>query len=291
MLDGIAKNTAITPDEDHEDIWPVIYKRAYKNMISDATKLLKNKFFVNTKLVTRETSQYTTTTNSNSGLAGLTIEFSLPKYAKFHIISIGVNSNSAYSSAGIFKIYEDDSSGELLETVSTSISAGKNTVNVDSDFEVDKLFISYNASTYSFKETENKYFANTTYAEYGPVVCSECFYADPDFSASVVQVNGGGLNVKFMIYCSMEKYVCENIKLFEDALLYKIGEEITVERRLGERLNKYTTLSQERFDELSAFYKTQYQTNLNNVIDTGNIQEDIFCFHCRNAVRTESMIP
>lgn len=287
MLDGVARSVS----EDADDIWATIYKRAKRNLVSDVSKQILNKFHANLKLVTRETSAFKADNNSSTGLSGLTIEFKLPKYAKLHILSINVFSAAAYSSAGIFKIYETDESGELLDTITTAIAIGRNVINVDTDYEVDKIFISYDPAVYTFRETENKYFESHNYLAFDNVVCNECFYGDTDFTASVVHVNGGGINVKFLIYCSLEKYVCENLKLFEDALLYKIGHEITVERRLGERLNKWAVMTQERWAELEAFYKAQYETNLMNVIDGCNIPEDDICFACRNTVRTETILP
>jgi hypothetical protein len=291
MLDGIARNIQSTPDDDHDDIWQTIYKRARRNLVNDVSKQIQAKFHTNLKLVTRETSEYKATPNSATSRAGVTIEYDLPKYARVHIISIGVFSETSYSSGGVFRIYDTDENGELLATITAAITSGRNTINVDQDFEADKLFISYDPTSYMFRETENKYFADHLYTSYGPVICDEQFYGDPDFSSLAVQINGGGLNVKFLIYCSMEKYVCENIKFFEDAFLYKIGHEITVERRLGERLNEFTVMSQERWTELEAFYKAQYETNLMNVINGSNIPEDEFCFACRNTVRTDTILP
>lgn len=190
----------------------------------------------------------------------------------------------------MIKIYDTDEDGELLQTVTSAITAGRNTLNVDSEYEVDKVFISYTPATYSFKKTENKYYANT-YTYFDKVVCDQCFYGDPDFRGSVVQVNNGGLNVKYVVYCSMEKFVCENLILFKDALLYKIGHEITVERRLGERLNQYTIMAKERWDELEAFYKAQYEQNVMNAVRSQNIYEDDLCFACKKTVYTESLLP
>lgn len=292
MLDGLAKGITGTPDEDRDDIWPVIYKRAYRNLISDAQKLLQSKFHSNLKLTTRETSEFQDDANSGSGLAGLTIEFSLPKYARVHIISIGVFSETSYAAANAFRIYDTDESGELLATINTALSSGRNTVNVDRDFDADKLFISYNTADYLFRKTENKFFNDINYlGEFGSVVCDQCFYGDPEFTASIVQINNGGVNVKFLIYCSFEKYVCENIKLFEDALLYKIGHEITRERRYGERLNQYTEMTVDRWAELEKIYLGEYEVKLMNTIDGTNIPEDDMCFACRNTVRTDTLLP
>lgn len=290
MLDGIARNIDITPDEDADDIWTTIYKRAKNNLISDVSKNIQDRFFMDLKLISRETSEFKADNNTGSSLAGVTLEFNLPKYAKLHILSIGVYSASAYQSAGIFRIHDTDENGELLDTITTAISAGRNTINVDDEYEVDKIFIAYDPATYSFRQTQNKYYANT-YNHFDTVICDQCFYGDPDFRGSVVQVNGGGLNIKYVVYCSMEKFVCENLILFKDALLYKIGHEITVERRLGERLNEYTVMTKERWDELESFYKAQYEQNVMNAVRSQNIYEDDVCFACKNTVYTDTLLP
>lgn len=287
LLDGIARL-----GDEGEDIYTTIYGRAQRNLISDVSKNIQDRFFMDLKLISRETSVFRISEayNTGSSLAGVTLEFNLPKYAKLHIISIGVYSESAYSSAGAFKIYDTDENGELLDTISTAISAGRNTVNVDKEYEVDKVFIAYDPATYSFKQTENKYYANS-YNYFDTVMCDQCFYGDPDFRGSVAQINNGGLNVKYLVYCSMEKFVCENIILFKDALLYKIGHEITVERRLGERLNEYTVMTKERWDELEAFYKAQYEQNVMNAVRSQNIHEDDICFACKNTVYVDTLLP
>lgn len=286
MLDSIARSTS----EDYEDIWETIYKRARKNLVSDVSKNLADKFFVDLKIISRETSAFKPDTNSASSLAGVTLEFKLPKYAKLHIISVQVNSLQAYTTPGlILNFYEDDENGELLDTISEDVAAGKNIINVDTDYEVDKLFIAYDPTVYSLKQTENKFYA-TPYNYFDEAFCDFCFNSD-DWRGSVTQIQGGGLNVKYIVYCSAEKFVCENIKLFDQALLYKIGHEITVERRLGERLSRFTIMTKERWDELEGFYKAQYQQDLMNTINQSNIPEDQVCFACKNTVRVESFLP
>lgn len=287
MIDALARDES----GDYEDIWPTIYKRAYRNLVSDTSKNLATKFFVDLKLISRETSSFKVDTNANQGYAGVSLEFKMPRYAKLHVISVGVNSLQDYGTPGFeLKFFENDQDGEELYSLTGSIETGKNTINVDWDFEVDsKLFIAYDASTYSLKQTENRRYA-TPYDIFDEVICDFCFYSD-DYRGSVVQINGGGLNVKYLVYCSAEKFVCENIKLFEQALLYKIGHEITVERRLGERLNRFTIMTKERWDELEGFYKAQYEQDLMNVISQANIPEDQVCYQCKNTVMVESYLP
>jgi hypothetical protein len=285
LLTGIARETT----DDHDDIWPVIYRRSTRNLVQDVSKNLQDKFFVDFKLLARETSKYTDTYNSGSSLAGVTLEFILPKYARLHIISVDAFSQGAVASGDVFKVYDTDEDGELLYTHTAAVASGRNSFKVDEDFEVDKVFIAYNPATYSFKQTENKYYASG-YNHFDAVVCDFCLY-DSQYRGAVVQVNYGGLNVKYLVYCSVEKFVCENIKLFEDSLWYKIGQEITVERRFGERLNQFTIMTQERNEELMNFYKAQYEMNLMNAIKSHNIIEDPYCFSCKNTVTTDYQLP
>jgi hypothetical protein len=285
LLDGIARSTS----DDHDDIWTTIYKRARRNLVSDVSKNLQSKFNVDYKLVNRETSKFTDNANSNSGLAGVTMEFTLSRYSKVHVTSIEVFSNASYSSNPIFKIYDTDENGELLDTITTAITPGRNVINIDTDYEADKVFISYNPAIYTFRQSENRFYA-TPYNYFDNVTCDFCFYGD-EYRGVVVQVNGGGINAKYIVYCSSEKFVCENLKLFEDAFLYKIGYEITVERRLGNRLNEYTILTQERWEELEKFYKAQYEQDLMNSIKSQNISEDQVCYECKRIVDVETRIP
>jgi len=284
MIADIARST----DEDEDDIFPVLYRRAYKGLISDATKLLQKKFFVDSKLVSRETSKYLEDWNSNSGLAGVSLEYTLPRYAKQHVIKLEVFSATSYISQAIFYVYEDDEDGELLDTITTAITAGRNTINIDTDYEVDKIFIAYNPALFTLRQTENRSY-RTPYNSFSSVICDFCYFED--YSATIQQINGGGVNAHFMVYCSSEKFVCENIKLFEDALLFRIGYEITVERRLGERLNRFTILSQERWQELETFYRNQYQQDLDNSINSTNIPEDQVCYSCKSSVYVQTQIP
>jgi hypothetical protein len=257
-------------------------------MISDVYKNIQDKFLVNTTLVNRETSEFKEDANSNSGLAGIKISFSLPRYARTHIISLSVFSNAVYASQAIFTIYDTDEDGEVLGTVTAAIAVGRNTINIDTDYKTDSIFVAYNPAIFTFRQTENKFF-RTGYYDFSATICDMCLW--DDYHGYFEQVNGGGINLLYNVYCSIEKFVCENINLFADSLLYKIGHEITVERRLGERLNKFTVMIQERWDELETFYKTQYETNLMSVLKSKNISEDVICFSCNQPVSQTYKIP
>lgn len=282
MIEGLAKGT-----KTESDTWEVLYKRACDSLVADVGRHLNGKFLVDLKLVTRETSQFKDTLNLSGGLAGVQITFQLPKYARIHIISIDVFSEGEYTSPDVpFYVYDTDEDGELLLETTGEVIEGRNTVFIDRDFEASTLFIAYD-SDFSFRGTENKKYS-TPYLFWG---CDECRFDCGGYEGKVTQVNGGGLNVKYNVHCSVEKFVCENINLFAQTLLWKIGQVISEERRFGERLNRFTTMTLERWEELIGFYTDKYKTDLAEVIKAMRITEDVYCFPCRMSVSSRSQTP
>lgn len=276
------------PGETDDESWERVYRNAWTNMVSDVEAFLQQKFFVNSKLVSRQTSEIKQSVNANSGLAGISIQFSLPRYASIHILSAKLFSEQDYlSPAPVISIYEEDETGDLLSESSQSVSEGKNEFFIDQDFEANKLFIAYDASSFQFRTTENKFF-NTGYPVWNKFECVfPCFGGE----ASVKQINGGGLNVIFDVFCSAEKFVCENLNLFKKVFWWKIGEEMAVERRIGNRLNEATTMTDERKTELATFYSTQYNQALNNALKAQNLYEDPYCFQCKGSISTKVNLP
>lgn len=271
-----------------DEFWEMIYKKAWDNFISDLTHQLQNKFYVDSKLVSRETSQVKVDLNTTIGLAGVTIEFNLPRYARLHVVSVDVWSADDYNSPeALIQVYEDDASGELLSEHSQEITEGRNTIFIDQDYEVDKIFVAYDPETYSFKQTENKRY-DTPYISWS---CDECAFECGGYAGKIVQINGGGLNVKYNVYCSAEKFACENINLFKQAFFFRIGLEIIYERRFGNRLNKFMTMTLERQEELMEFYETKFNENLERSVRSQNMREDPYCFTCKEIVSKRSSIP
>jgi hypothetical protein len=287
MIDCLAREITGTAD----DIWPILYKRACDNMVSDISMNLQDKFNVDLKLVSRETSQYKATENQAAGIAGVKMEFTLPKYARIHVLYLEVFSLLDYGSPGItFRIYDTDENGEKLFEKTESVSIGRSKIFIDQDFQVDKLFVSYSTAQADLRATENKFY-RTGLINYDEIICDICLAGYDGYTGTVTQINGGGINAFYNIRCSINKYVGENLNLFRQVLLWKIGEEITWERRLGERLTRFTTFTIERAQELSEFYGTQYNENLKNVIRSQNMDEDPICFTCKNTSYVATQLP
>lgn len=290
-LPGITINQlhSLTKDEqdDYFAFLATVYKNAQINLKIDVQRKLKNSFHFNQKLVSRETSDYLATYNSESGLAGIKIDFNLPKYAKIQILTIEVKSQIAQASPETeFFIYKEDEDGELLATVSSELTAGRNVIKVNQDFYEDELFIAYNPSLISLAKTENKYFRGAN--QISEFRCTfPCFGSE----GSIEQVNLGGLNVTFVVICDIQKFILENLPIFLDALWYRIGVELVKEAIVSDRVNRFTVITPDRATELMTLYNEEYKAALDCAIDIVNISEDPVCFSCKRTIGKVTSLP
>jgi hypothetical protein len=279
MIDGLRKS-----GNDTDVTWAILYKRGWDNLVSDVSRELQDKFYVDTKLVARETSGFLADYNS-SGDCGVKLTFSLSKYSKIHVINIGLWSESSHTNA-VTRFYDTNADGELLLELEEDLVEGRNTLNVDTDFEVNTLYVVINSTDYPVRKTENRFYHGVNF--HNSIFCDWQWAGGV---GSVEQVNNGGLNLKYVVDCSIDKFVCENINLFKYAFLYRLGLEICAERRLTENLNQYTTMTVERAAELQEFFKAEYDQRLMNSIKSQNIKEDYICFNCKNVVSTRTSLP
>lgn len=278
-IDGLRKS-----GDDTDATWNKIYDQAWGNLVSDISAKLQDKFFVDTKLISRETSGFLADYNSSSS-AGVKLTFSLTRYSRIHIISVDVYSQSAQVDVPI-RLYDTDTNGELLLTVTEDLVAGLNTINVDTDFETNVIMVVIDSATYPVKQTENKYYSG--FSIYSPVICEYQYMGGFN---NVEQINSGGLNIKYTVTCSIEKFVCENINIFKKAFHWGLGVAVCEWRRYGENLNRFTTMTADRFEELGGFFGDKYEKELNNAIKSQNVRDDHVCFNCKNIVTTQTSIP
>ena len=285
QLDGLTKDE----QDDFEGLFDNIYTNAQINLKIDVQKKLAQRFHIDKKLVSRETSDYLTELNTSASLAGVKISVTLPKYARIQILTIGVKTSQAYDSPEpSFYVYKEDSDGELLSTITSPLTEGRNTIKVYEEFEEDEIFIGYDPTLFDFYQTENKYYPNTTYLQKDLSCTFPCYWGDP---GSVQQINLGGLNVKFLVYCSMERFICENLPLFQYALWYRIGVDLMKERIVSDRVNRFTVISEERATELMTLFNEEYQNALEAATMNIKMNEDPICFMCKTTIGSKTSLP
>lgn len=281
QFDLLSKNS-----ETVDDVWERISRNSWNGLNSDIEAFLNEKMFVNKKLLSRETSEFKTDVNSGSSFAGIRIKFDLSRYSKIHIVSIEVWSNQDYASPeAIFYFYDENDN--LLHEVSSSLVEGRNTIFVDHDFESDTVFVAYDPTLIELRQTQNRKY-DFNYSFWSVL---DCMFPSFGGHGSFTQIENGGINVVYNVFCSVEKFVCQNINLFRTAFWWRYGVELANERRIGNRLNQYTTMIQERKDELFAFYTGNYQQALSNALKAQNIYEDWVCFECKGSVSTKTILP
>lgn len=284
LLDDLTKDE----QEDFNEFWDDIYERSIANFLSEVQGKLADKFHVDLKLVSRETSEFKQTLNTETGYAGIKIEYKLPRYGVLHMGEIEVYADFAQQAVK-FEFFEKDETGRKLHEVEVDLEQGVNHVFVGQDFRADKLFIAFDPALVSIRETKNKYFDNCNYLEYSDLSC--IFPCGTNSQASVKQVNGGGINVIFNAVCSIRKFVEDNLNIFKDAFWYRIGLELIRERMFSDRFNRWTTMMLEDAEKKEAAYIQECEIKLNAAIKSIRINEDPVCFTCKSTVYSNYQIP
>lgn len=275
--------------EDFEAAWLEIYERAQINMILDLTGKLNEKYRVTGKIDTRETSESQTNYLTGQGETGVRITSQLSKYMVIEVQTISFIAENAVpepSPAGSIKVYDKDDA--LIAVIPLGdVAQGRNIVKVFTEFEDEDLKFKIDTDLYSVRSTINKYFDDGVYDK---LICTyPCYFGGGE--NSVYQLDGGGLNIKFVITCSIRKFLCENLSIFKYALWYKTGVELMRERITSDKINAYTTLTTERATQLLAQYNEDFDKALKTAVDTLKITEDPYCFPCKSFVTAANYLP
>lgn len=281
LLDDLTKED----QEDNEECFQYLYKKAQVNLRIDVQAKLAGRFHIDKKLVTRETSEFLADFNTRSGLSGVKIHTPMPKYGRIQVLTLTVFAEDVSPSSGTITIYQDNADGEVLFSVTANFEAGRNTIEVYEDFEVDTLYIVFDPQTVSLRETKNKYYDYDTYL--GDKLCFKCAGDE----SSVTQINGGGINAKIVVYCSIEKFILENLPLFQFALFYRLGVDTMKERITTQRVNLTSLLTAERATELLTIHNDDYKAALDAATMSIKITEDPTCFLCKSTVKSVTNLP
>lgn len=283
LLDDLTKDE----EEDFNEFWTDIYQRSIVNFTTLIQSKLTDKFHIDLSLISRETSKFGDDVNQSGLMSGITLYYRLPRYGKTQIVSIIVNSNIDHDF--VFYIFDKDENGKILKTVNTTLTEGENTINIDTYFSNDQIFVGYDAAVYpDLFGTTNRYYSDY----YGLWDDFSCWY--PCYGggrAHVIQVNGGGFNVVFNSVCSVEKVVEQNINIFKDAFWYFIGLELMFERIHSDKFNRWTTLSADRAKELIGNYQAWVEEKSDNAIRGIRMKEDHICFACKSFVTHSYELP
>jgi hypothetical protein len=285
LLDDLTKDE----QEDFEEFWEDIYNRSIINFVGEVQGRLADKFLIDLKLVSRETSKFESDDNSGTGIAGIKLEYVLPKYGVLHVLTIEVFSDSVQSDVD-FTFYETNEDGRVLYTSEgNDLVEGINIIYIDQDFSVDKLFIGYDRSLITLRQTRNRYFDSGYYFSFSEIECTFPCYNNSE--GKVTQIEGGGINVIYNATCSIRKFVEDNLNIFKDAFWYRIGLELIRERIFSDRFNRFTTMQAEDAEKKESTYAKECELKLNNAIRSLRLNEDPICFNCKSTVSAAYITP
>lgn len=284
LLDDLTKDE----QEDFLEFWADIYERTIANFLSEVQGKLADKFNVDLKLFSRETSEFKDDENIGNGYAGVKLEYNLPRYGVLHVGEIEVFSDIPQTEV-VFEFFEKDELGRKLHEVTTDLQDGINHIYIGQDFRVDKLFIGYDRGLLAMRETKNKHYSDCHYYEFSDLSC--LFPCYNNSRGSVRQVNGGGINVIYNATCSIRKFVEDNLNIFKDAFWYRIGLELIRERIFSDRFNRWTTMMVEDAEKKESAYIRECELKLDNAIRSIRITEDPVCFTCKSTVYANYQLP
>lgn len=278
----------LTKDEqaDWEEFAADLYERAIINFVDDVQAQLHEKFNIDLELVSRETSKFSESVNDSGLESGVKIFYRLPKYGRTQIIDLQVYSDTDQTDF-TYQIKNDVENGVLLKEGSADLVAGLNIIHVDTYFDSDTLFISYDASLFTIRETSTKFYKDLlSFDDWS------CWY--PCYSGgkgSITHINGGGFNVIFDSVCSVAKVVEQNINVFKTAFWYRIGLELLRERIHSDKFNRWTTLTTDRAEQLEKAYIEECELKLTNAVKSLRMKEDPICFACKSTVYHSHQLP
>lgn len=94
-----------------------------------------------------------------------------------------------------------------------------------------------------------------------------------------------GLSVKYHYECSLERFLCENMNIFSQALLYAFGIEYIYELKGSDRVNKYTMWRREEATEMLEYYEKNYAKHISRTIKGIDFCSDC-CFKCTGGLQS-----
>lgn len=204
-----------------------------------------------------------------------------------------------------FKIWEviDMDNANLLDTLTLAplggLGTGWNTLKVNKDYNVWKIFVAYDATniTSVWLPLNRAYdmFNQQSLVQW-PInsPCQAWLFganAGEPYSGLQEMNNTFGLSGQIGTNCGFENVVCANKQLFANALWYYHGAELMIERLFSERLNKYTTIDLKRAEQLQKYFADTAANELANVLDGINMVSWDCCIDCNDQVQLVHQLP
>lgn len=209
----------------------------------------------------------------------------LPSYAKAQINTIELYSSQAYTGVK-FYIYDLNSAIKQKE-ITVDLVEGYNKIDINYSALVKanfyfRLFLCYDASLYSLKQSKPNYQMNG-HDEY-------MWAQDGDVSGSFNYANfiantGSGISTNFSIECSLDAFICERKQLLKFAWSRLLMAEIFNETINSDRTNYFTTINIEVAQDGYNKAMSDFNQSIGDVLENMDIPYDEICFECNTQTK------
>lgn len=169
------------------------------------------------------------------------------------------------------KIFDLDTQEQLYTSALTG-AQGWNRISVLQTFASRRIYICYDATLVNSVELNTQLLEQAVlyngvdsyyYAQYiFPNLNAELRGTSSTIADKFTLVNGNntfGLCAVFSVNCSYESFICNNLRVFENAWWYLLGIELMNERIFTSRLNEFTVGNTQRATDLKVLFTERYK--------------------------------
>ena len=261
------------------DWYDELYERSVNGLEQDVMEKLSEQFLLDKVVDSQITGQFPdgdlTDNTTSEALAGVEICTTDSKYTLTFLDSVRFNTDTIPSPNEIDILIHDQVDGRLIETITlTGVQAGDNELFFDPDakFNFNRIYIAYETSDYTLKKTERNEL--------------EWFNKKSGFPR---EINDGGLIIDYETKCDVQQFICTRLNTFRQALWYRIGIEIMIERLTSQNTNMFTIDRATATALIEEVYQPKYDQALENT--KIKVLDDVNCFICRSPVRSVPLLP
>lgn len=295
-------------DDDQQDfngVWDDVQTRAIRKFSRDVRAEMAKKYKLKSLTLNQDITKLidtSSTTTASAQYRGIVLEtrgegddFACSNLQRYDIQYVRFYATSQNDIT--VNIYDLDS-GDLLSTTtlaSASVTANAwNTVKILDSFEATRIFIAVDCTNFDTVEhniTDNRSAAwwNACYLDINGATAST---GTP--TTITEGVDAHGISPVFSLGCSFDKFICDNLKMFETAFMYCLAIELMDERIFSERLSRFTQFGANKAKENRQLFSIQYRGGmiddikedgeLAQVVAGINLNPQDICLECNDFV-------
>lgn len=288
------------------DVWNDIQERACKKFFNRLQTELAKRYKLKSLKSTIDLGNIVTPSNTTAPTdqyRGFTYELKLKyQFRRSDFQALNVQKLKLYLiNAGSvdLKIIDLDTA-EVLWSKTITGTVGWNVIQVNERFNAQRLFFGYDdnntitAPEFAINNTNSDWF-NTSFGYFygynnanailrGAVTLDKSQIGTQTEVTFAPGSNTYGLSAVFSLVCVFDFLICNNKELFTTALWYLLGAELDLEIQYSDRLNRLTTTDAEKAVKHEAYCMSEFNNELNIILDGIDISTIDACIECNTQV-------